>query len=432
MSAPKGRGKVFTRREFMAFPPTMRRTVLTMVSLATALTVIISPAEGALERPTSATPQADARIGIAGYGGHTIGGRGGRTIRVTNRNDSGPGSLRAAVEAKGRRIVRFGVAGTITLRSDLKIKHPYITIAGNLAPGQGIQVRGHSVLIVTHDVILRHLRLRPGDAFLTSGEADEADGLTINGVGKNVYNVVLDHMSLLWGPDIGGLAILGNVHDLTVQNSIIGEGLFHSRMSASHDREGHSMGANIVAMDARQTPPQRITFFRNLFTTSDSRMPRLQGARCIDLVNNVIYNWGRHAATGNPDSANLVGNWFRRGPRIGTHDWWLPQHSSAEPHLYHNSVFTRDNRTDGFTGRRRANPVVYAATSRCGGLSVHASPVGGVLNKVLTNVGPRLPAIDSVDRRIKSNVRNRLGRFFNGVGYSAPHPYWPTLSATLP
>ena len=168
-------------------------------------------------------------------------------------------------------------------------------------------MRGHSIIVRTHDVILRHLRLRLGDALLTSGEADEADGLTLNGVNKNTYNVVLDHMSLLWGTDIGGLAILGNVHDVTVQNSIIGEGLFHSRMPASQNREGHSMGANIVAMDASQTPPQRITFYRNLFTTSDARMPRLQGARCVDLVNNVIYNWGTHAATGNPRSANLVG-----------------------------------------------------------------------------------------------------------------------------
>ena len=170
-----------------------------MVSLATALTVVVSPADGALQRATTASPQADARIGIVGYGGHTAGGGGGRIIRVTNRNDSGPGSLRAAVKAKGRRIVRFGVAGTITLQSELHIKHPYITIAGNLAHGQGIQVRGHSIIVVTHDVILRHLRLRLGDALLTSGEADEADGLTINGVNKNTYNVVLDHMSLLWG-----------------------------------------------------------------------------------------------------------------------------------------------------------------------------------------------------------------------------------------
>ena len=175
-------------------------------------------------------------------------------------------------------------------------------------------------------------------------EAEEADALTLNGVGKNTYNVVLDHMSLLWGTDIGGLAILGNVHDVTVQNSIIGEGLYHSRMPSSQTGEGHSMGANVTAMDTGQTPPQRITFYRNLFTTSDARMPRLQGASCVDLVNNVIYNWGTHAATGNPHSANLVGNWFRRGPRIATHDWWLPQHSSVAPHLFHTSVFTRGNK----------------------------------------------------------------------------------------
>ena len=293
-------------------------------------------------------------------------------------------------------------------------------------------MRGHQVMVVTHDVILRHLRLRPGDAFMTSGEAGEADALTLNGLGKNVYNVVLDHMSLLWGPDIGGLAILGNVHDVTVQNSIIGEGLFHSRMPESRNREGHSMGANIVAMNPRQTPPRRITFYRNLFTTSDARMPRLQGTRCVDLVNNMIYNWGTLAATGNPRSANLVGNWFRRGPRMGTHYWWTPQDSSAEPHLFRASVFARDTKLDGFAGRRRPSRVVYAASARCGGLSTHASPVETVYSSVLSNVGARIPAVDSVDRRVKANVRNRLGRFFNGVGYRAPHPYWPTLSPTLP
>ena len=412
----------------MAFTPPMRRTVFILVSGVMALTVAVSPAEAAFQRSTKASPQADARIGVAGYGAHTRGGAGGRIIRVTTRRDSGRGSLRAAVEAKGRRIVRFGVAGTITLQSALKINDPYITIVGNLAPGRGVQVRGHSVIVVTHDVILRHLRLRPGDALLTSAEADEADALTLNGVGKNVYNVVVDHMSLLWGSDIGGLAILGNVHDVTVQNSIIGEGLYHSRMSSSKTAEGHSMGANVTAMNTGQTPPQRITFYRNLFTTSDARMPRLQGVSCVDLVNNLIYNWGTHAATGNPHSANLVGNWFRRGPRIATHDWWLPQHSSVAPHLFHTSVFTRGNKLDGFTGRRRANPVVYATTARCGGLSVHASPVATVYNSVLTNVGARLPAVDTVDRRVIYNVRNRVGRFFNGVGYSPPHPYWPAPS----
>ena len=119
---------------------------------------------------------------------------------------------------------------------------------------------------------------------------------------------------------------------------------------------------------------------------------RLQGVSCVDLVNNLIYNWESHAATGNPHSANSWATGSARGPRVATHDWWLPQRSSVAPHLYsHTSVFTRGNKLDGFTGRRRANPVVYATTARCGGLSVHASPVATVYNSVLTNVGARLP-----------------------------------------
>jgi hypothetical protein len=102
------------------------------------------------------------------------------------------------------------------------------------------------------------------------------------------------------------------------------------------------------------------------------------------------------------------------------------------PSLFHTSVFTRSNRMDGFSGHRHANGVVYAASARCGGLSVHASPVPTVLNSVLTNVGAKLPVRDAIDRRVIFNVRNRVGRYFNGVGYAAPHPYWPTLSPFLP
>ena len=416
----------------MAFTPTLRRTILILVSLATALTVAVGPGEAANQRPIAAAPQPDAAAGVVGYGAKTAGGAGGRVIWVTNRNDSGAGSLRAALMASGRRIVRFRIAGTIVLQSRIKIRNPFITVAGNMARGEGVQLRGHPIIVVTHDVILRHLRIRLGDALLSSAEAKDADPLTLNGVEKNTYNIVLDHMSLLWGTDIGGLAILGNVHDVTVQNSIIGEGLYLSRQPSSHDGDGNSMGMNVTPMVPGQTPPTRLTFYRNLFTTSDLRMPRLMGAVCADMVNNVIYNWGIHAAMGNPRSLNIVANWFRRGPRMKTSDYWLPSAGSVAPSLFHTSVFTRSNRMDGFSGHRHANGVVYAASARCGGLSVHASPVPTVLNSVLTNVGAKLPVRDAIDRRVIFNVRNRVGRYFNGVGYAAPHPYWPTLSPFLP
>jgi pectate lyase len=422
----------------------MTRTQRACLSLVLISTIVAMPAEAALARPapTEAAPirpasveaspvrvlpsaSAAAGLTVYGYGRRTAGGRSGRTIYVTNRKGAGRGSLRAALEAKGRRIVRFRVAGTISLQTPIKIKWPYITVAGNLAPGKGVQVRGAPLVVVTHDVILKHLRVRVGDAGLSSSEAGEYDSVTINGVGKNVYNVILDHMSLTWGPDIGGLAILGNVHHVSVQNSIMGEGLRYSRHPEGRG-EGHSTAVNLTPMKTGQGHPDRITFFRNLFTTSDERMPRVIGASCVDLINNLIFNWGTHAASGNPRSLNLIGNWFRKGPRMSKPYTWWPTTAGDAPHFFRRSVFLRSNHSDA--GRRAPNNTVYANSARCGGASVRARPVGTVMATVLNTVGARQPMRDTVDRRVISNARHRLGRFFNGVGHPKPNPYWPSLT----
>jgi len=394
-------------------------------------TLFSSPrATAVVTRPaTGTTLQAAALSTVAGYGRHTAGGRGGRRVLVTNRKDSGLGSLRHALEhAGGHRIVRFRVAGVIALQTPIRIKHPYITVKGGSAPRGGVEIRGNPILVVTHDVILKNLRLRPGDAMMSSSEAGQADGLTVNGVGGNVYNVVLDHLSLLWGPDIGGLAVLGNVHDMTVQYTIMGEGLRYSRHpEAAPSGDGHSMAVNLAPLSSSSLAPHRITFYRNLFTTSNARMPRLEGVSCVDLVNNVIYNWGQHAGTGNPRSANIVNNWFRMGPHKGTHDWWLPQTSGDLPKKFRDSVYTHGNHRDGFRGGRAPDSVVYAGTPRCGGVSKRPWPVNTVFFSVLSNVGARMPTLDSVDRRVIRNVRQRDGKYFNGVGFPAPNPYWPSL-----
>ena len=406
---------------------------LTLGVLLIAGSVLLSPpqATGLVSRRSTTTtpPQTAASSAIAGYGRNTVGGSGGRNVLVTNLKDSGLGSLRHALEAAGgRRIVRFRVHGTIALQSPIKIKNPYITVKGGTAPGDGIQVRGNAIIVVTHDVILKNLRIRPGDAMLSSIQARDVDALTLNGVGKNVYNVVLDHLSLLWGPDIGGLAMLGNVHNVTVQYSIMGEGLYHSRHpEGGLGGDGHSTAVNVMPYKFAAAP-QKITFYRNLITTSDTRNPRLQGVSCVDLVNNVIYNWGDLAASGNPHSLNIVNNWFRAGPRMKTRYWYRPQTSSAVPSKIRDGVFTDGNRSDGFRGRRAPDTVQYAATPRCGGYSKRPWPVRGVFFSVMTNVGARLPVLDSVDRRVISNVRHRTGPFFNGINYAAPHPYWPLLA----
>lgn len=359
-----------------------------------------------------------------GYGRRAVGGAGGARRVVRNLKNSGPGSLRAALEGRGRRVVVFRVGGTIKLSSPIRIKYPYITVRGGTARTPGITVRGDAIMVVTHDVILRNLRLRPGD---NSQNPSETDALTLNGAGgKPVYNVVVDHVSMTWGPDIGGLAILGDVSHVTIQNSVMGEGLYLSaHPEAKRALGGHSTAANVTPMNNNGLQPRYLTFWHNLFTTSDERMPRLQAASCTDVVNNLIFNWGLKAAAGNPRSLNLVGNWFRRGPMTRRLEIWHSQTSGVAPSLFGRSIYQAGNVTDGFAFRRGGAPKVFASTARCGGLSVRRQPAFEARAAVMSGAGAILPLRDSVDRRVIANVRNRVGRYFNGAGYSGPNPYWP-------
>jgi hypothetical protein len=273
-------------------------------------------------------------------------------------------------------------------------------------------------------VIVRQIRLRPGDQ--TESPA-ETDALTLHGAGGTpVYNVFINHVTMLWGPDIGGLAVLGDVRDVTVQNSIMGEGLYLSaHPEGTTGQGGHSYAANVTQMDSSVAAPRRLTFWRNLFTTSDERMPRFQGAECVDVVNNVIYNWGTKSAYGNPRSLNLVNNWFRRGPETTREYIWELQTSEVVPSAFNGAVYVSGNTADGISGGRGGPTTIYAASARCGGLSVNAEPAATAYTAVLADVGATRPVRDVVDRRVIANVVNRTGQFFNGMNFSNPNPYWP-------
>ena len=195
-------------------------------------------------------PQQLAFPTAEGYGKYSKGGRGGVVYEVTNLNDSGEGSLRAAIEAPGPRTVVFRVSGTITLDSPLTIKNPYITIAGQTAPGDGICIKG-SLIISADELIIRYIRVRPNPA------VGEVDAIT----GRYSKNIILDHVSASWGND-EVLSLYRNEY-VTIQWCMITEtcAKFKNGENKGH-RFGGIWGNNYA------------TYHHNLFAHNDSRNPR--------------------------------------------------------------------------------------------------------------------------------------------------------------
>lgn len=247
-----------------------------------------------------------------GFGAEASGGRGGKVYIVTNLNDSGPGSLRAAIEASGPRIVVFRVSGVIELKSTLQIRNGNITIAGQTSP-QGITLTNFPFEIRAENVIVRHIRIRMGDAKIPKEKADSADAVLI----RDAKNVILDHVTASWGID-ETLSIVDS--DLvTVQWSIVSEALNRSL----HSKGDHGYGSLI-----RGAYGDRVTIHHNLYAHNRGRNPRPGNytsykqdptGLLVDFRNNVVYNWGGGSAGNNEDSDtitkyNFVGNYYKRGP----------------------------------------------------------------------------------------------------------------------
>ena len=235
----------------------------------------------------------------------SVGGRGGQVIEVTNLNDSGSGSLRAAIEAEGSRIVVFRIAGVIRLRSALRITHPFITIAGQTAPGSGITLVDERLIVSTHDVIIRYLRWRGGhNSFLTLRAWDD------------LHDVIVDHCSASWGEDDTidiwfGPETSPDMRNITVQDCLIAEPL------AVHPT-GMMAGAEWTESTDYLEHLHHLSVHHNLFVHNDHRNPWIK-AQYAEVINNVVYNWG--GQLGGSERASVVdwiGNYFKAGPMTNT------------------------------------------------------------------------------------------------------------------
>lgn len=382
--------------------------------------------------------------GATGFGGETIGGRGGEVIKVTNLNDSGAGSFREAVNTRGPRIIVFEVSGHIFLNSRLTIDEPFVTIAGQTSPG-GILITGDDFRINTNDVIMRYMRVRAGPHGCSPGSSGCAriHAMEILGEGwddNEAYNIIIDHSSFSWGID-ETLAISGGVTNITIQDSIIAEGL----NDAGHNESNHSY--SLLVNDKPNENIFTLTLYRNYFANSNGRNPRIRGqfgaGNKADVVNNIAYGW--NSWDGPQGDLDVEMNWV---------------HNHAEPASYSNpnsyGLRTDSGRSasptlffEGNIGPRRTSQTEpeWAAEDDDSGNSHNLlntawqrltrwphpiTPVGtmgpALLDEILEDVGASLPVRDSVDTRIVNDFYARTGDVLDTVSYPDDFPTFQNLT----
>lgn len=358
--------------------------------------------------------------GAMGGGAYSFGGRGGKVLVVNSLADSGPGTLRWACEEGGARIVVFNVAGIIHLKTPISVRAPYITIAGQTAPGDGVCVAGESFWVDTHDVVVRHMRFRRGETNV--GRRDDSFG------GNPVGNIMLDHISATWGLDEnisfyrhmyndgnGGIDQKLPTVNVTIQNSISAESL---------DTWNHAFGSTLGGENA--------TFMRNLWACNAGRNPSVGWFGIFNFVNNVVFNWVHRSMDGGDYRAmfNVINNYYKPGPLTAkegalSHRFLKPEsgRSKLKEKIYGrvyaqgnimegNAAVTKDNWAGGIQVEDLENCGEFTQSMKVNKpFPMPSFPIMSAKEAhdyVLDNCGANYPKRDVVDARIVLNARTGI------------------------
>ncbi len=386
------------------------------VSIVLSIVVFVSAAFAEARQP--------AFPGAEGYGRFALGGRGGKILFVTNLNDKGPGSLRAAIEAQVPRIVVFRISGTIELQSALRIVHPRITIAGQTAPGDGICLRKYPLIISADDAVVRFIRARLGDE-----AGRKVDGIDVS----DAQNVIVDHCSVSWTLDEAVNTYHGT-KNITVQWCLISESLHNSRL-----RQGHGFAASLGGVNT--------SYHHNLLANNAGRNPSIAGEKSnptinLDFRNNAVFNWEYRTLDGRPRSINVVNNYYKAGP-ASMKDLKIVKIQSLEDGSF-GRWHIRGNVFENRSQAQMRNDLVRIDASNVSLESVMIdepvdfAPVSTetaekAFENVLLSAGAIRPKRDSHDERIVREVRSGRTTFGNGIIASQTDVGgWPELLSAQP
>lgn len=349
-----------------------------------------------------------------GYGRFARGGRGGRVIEVTNLNDSGPGSLRAAVEAEGPRTVVFHVGGLITLESKLIVKNPYLTIAGQTAPGKGICIRKYNLGVGgSHDIIIRYVRVRPGNIA----------GVTLDGMGlAGTDHAIIDHCSISWTQDESFSS--RGAKNITFQRNLISEALNIAGHKKYEKGKQHGYAASIGGDVG--------SFHHNLLAHCAGRNWSLAGGLDkagrhtgrLDIRNNVVYNWGHRTTDGGVRELNYVNNYYKPGPASEVFHLLMPERHLVEafgPQDYYvegnvmEGHYGPDEPLKGVRGQRHEPIEDFIVDKPFFDSFVATQSAAEAYEDVLADVGCNLPALDEHDQRVIEETRTGAAAFKGSV-----------------